>query len=129
MRYILFVLALAGGYYYVSRHASLDSSLQYVEQHKGASWAPRANYTIGFLYHEREEYGKAEAAFSQLLTDYPTGQFTIQGLFYLEDSAEYLHDWDTAKTALDRYIEDYPDGHDIGLMRQRRDLLHYNHGI
>ncbi len=129
IKYVLFVLAVAGGYYYLSRNASLESGLQYIEQHKGASWAPRANYTIGFIYHQREEYDKAETAFTQLLTDYPTGQFVARGLFYLEDSAEYVHDWAAAKTALDRYIDEYPDGHDVGLMRQRRDLLHYNHGL
>ena len=129
IKYVIFVLALAGGYYYLSQHASLESGLQYVAQHKGASWAPRANYIIGFIYHQREEYGKAETAFTQLLTDYPTGQFAAQGLFYLEDSAEDVHDWDTAKTALDRYIEEYPDGQKIGLMRQRRELLHYQHGL
>jgi TolA-binding protein len=129
IKYVIFVLALAGGYYYLSRNASLESGLQYVAQHKGASWAPRANYAIGFIYHEREDYGKAEAAFTRLLTDYPTGQFTARALFYLEDSAEYAHDWDTAKTALDRYIEQCPDGHEIELMRQRRELLHYHHGL
>jgi TolA-binding protein len=129
MKYILFVLALAGGYYYLSQHASLESGLQYVGQHKGAAWAPRANFTIGLIYHQREDYGKAEAAFTQLLTDYPTGQFLASGLFYLEDSAEYVHDWDTAKTALDRYIEECPDGDRISLVRQRRDLLHYHHGL
>jgi TolA-binding protein len=128
-RYVVFVLALAGGYYYLSRNASLEAGLQYAARHKDASWAPRADYTIGFIYHEREEYGKAEAAFTQLLTDYPTGQFTAPGLFYLEDSAEYIHDWDTAKTSLDRYIEDFPDGDKIGLVRQRRELLRYNHGL
>jgi|GEM_PF-1979952 len=129
IKYVIFVLALAGGYYYLSRNASLESGLQFVAQHKDSSWAPRANYTIGFIYHQREEYGKAEAAFTQLLTDYPTGQFTASGLFYLEDSAEYTRDWETAKTALDRYIEEYPDGREIGIMRQRRDLLHYHHGL
>ena len=129
IKYAFVVLILFGGYYYISRHASLESSLQYVEQHKDASWAPRANYTIGFIYHEREEYGKSKEAFTQLLTDYPTGQFAASGLFYLEDSAEYTHDWETAKTALDRYLEEYPDGKYIPLMRQRRELLRYQHGL
>jgi outer membrane protein assembly factor BamD (BamD/ComL family) len=129
IKYVIFVLALAGGSYYFSHNFSLESSLRCVAQHKDASWAPRANYTIGFIYHQREDYGKAEEAFKQLLTDYPNSQFTARGLFYLEDSAEYAHDWDTAKTALDRYIEEYPDGHEIGLVRQRRDLLRYNHGL
>ncbi|MCX5797871.1 MAG: tetratricopeptide repeat protein [Elusimicrobia bacterium] len=129
MKYVLCVLALAGGYYYLSRHASLEASLQYVTQHKGASWAPRANYTIGWIYHQREEYGKAEAAFTQLLTDYPTGQFAAPALVYLEDSAESVKDWDAAKAALDRYIEEHPDGAEIKLMRERREMLHYHHGL
>ena len=129
IKYVVLVLVLAGGSYYLSRHASLDSSLQYVEQHKDASWAPRANFTIAFIYYEQEEYPKAQAAFTQLLTDYPTGQFTVRSLVYLETAAEYNHDWETAKTSLDRYLDEFSDGRDIALMRQRRELLRYNHGL
>jgi len=129
IKYVMVVLALAGGYYYLSRHASLEASLQYVARHKGASWAPRANYAIGFIYHERDDCGKAKEAFTQLLTDYPTCQFAASGIFYLEDSAECTHDWDAAKTALDRYIEEYPDGKHIRIMRQRREMLRYQHGL
>lgn len=129
IKFVIVALALYGGYYYLSRHASMESSMQYVAQHKGASWAPRANYTIGRIYHQREEYGKAEAAFTQLLTDYPTGQFAARGLYFLEDSAESVKDWEAAKAALDRYIEEYPDGDKIRLMRQRREMLRYQHGL
>jgi outer membrane protein assembly factor BamD (BamD/ComL family) len=129
IKYTLVVLALFGGYYYISRHASLESSMKYVTEHKGASWAPRANYTIGFIYREREEHGKAQEAFTQLLTDYPTCQFAASGLFYLEDAAESTHDWGVAKTALDRYLEEYPDGKYIPIMRQRREMLRYQHGL
>ena len=129
IKYVFIVLALFGGYYYLSRHVGLESSLQYVAKHKGDSWAPRANYTIGFVYYHREEYGKAKEAFTQLLTDYPTGQFAASGLFYLEDSAEYARDWETAKNALDRYIEEHPDGERIELVRKRRELLRYQHGL
>ena len=123
------ILALYGGYYYFSRHVSLDSSLKYVAQNKGASWAPRANYTIGFLYYQREEYGKAKEAFTQLLTDYPTGQYAAQGLFYLEDSAESVRDYPTARMALDRYLEEFPEGKKIEIMRKRSEMLRYQRGL
>jgi TolA-binding protein len=123
------VLALYGGYYYFGRHVSLDSSLRYVSRNKGASWAPRANYVIGFLYHQREEHDKAKAAFTQLLTDYPTCQFAAPGLFYLEDSAESTRDWQTAKEALERYLEEHPDGKKIEIMRKRREMLRYQRGL
>lgn len=125
----IIILALYGGCYYLSRHVSLDSSLKYAAQNKGASWAPRANYTIAFIYYQREEYGKSKEAFTQLLTDYPTGQFTARGLFYLEDSAEYTHDWETARNALDRYLEEFPEGKKIEIMRKRREMLRYQRGL
>ncbi|MDD5629936.1 MAG: tetratricopeptide repeat protein [Elusimicrobia bacterium] len=128
IKYLVVVLAVAGGFYAVSRHASLESGLQYVSQNKGAFWAPRASFTIGFIYYQREDYSKAKEVFTQLLTDYPTCQFAARGLFYLEDSAESIRDWDTAKAAADRYIEEHPTGDRIELMRRRQQMLRYQHG-
>jgi len=128
IKYVLIVLALAGGCHYVSRHFKFDDSLEFVKRHKDASWAPRANYTIALIYHHRENYPKSQAAFTQLLTDYPTWQFMPKSLVYLYEAAEYNQDWETAKSALSRYIEEYPDGPDIALVRKRLELLKYHHG-
>jgi TolA-binding protein len=124
----LVVLALYGGYYYFSKHVSLDSSLKYVAQNKGASWAPRANYAIGFLYYQRDDHDKAKEAFTQLLTDYPTCQFAARGLFYLEGAAENIRDYATARASLDRYLEEFPEGKHIEIMRKRSEMLRYQHG-
>ena len=121
-------MALYGGFYYVSKLYKFDDNMAYVKGHKGASWAPKANYYIGVIYYQREDYPKAQEAFTQLLTDYPTCQHAAKGLVYWEGAAEYNHDWGSARTALDRYIEEYPDGEDIDLMKKRSEMLKYRHG-
>ena len=128
IKYIIVVLAIAGAYYGATRYMDLDKSLVFVSQHKSASWAPRANYTIGLVYYQGDQYGKAQAAFTQLLTDYPTCQFSARALFYLEDTAEYNHDWPVARQAIDRYMEEHPEGSDAQLLRKRGELLRYQHG-
>jgi len=129
IKFLVLVLVLGGGFYYLTRSASLDSGMELVARHKDATWAPRANYAIALVYHQRGEYPKSQEAFTQLLTDYPTCQFAASGLFYLEDAAEYNHDWDTVKSALDRYASDYPDGPDFMLMQKRREVLRAQHGF
>jgi len=129
IRYVLLVLALAGGYYYLSRHCDMDRGLEYIAAHKTASWAPRAHYTVARITFEREQYPKAQALFTQHLADYATGQLTSQVLCYLEDSAEYNHDWPAAKAAIDRYIDEYPEGPKADLMKKRQELIRYEHGL
>jgi TolA-binding protein len=124
---VIFVLALYGGYYYVSRHYRLEDASAFVESHKDASWAPRAAYGIGLFYHERGEYAKSQDAFNRFMVDFSTHPLAARGLFYLEDSAESNHDWDTARAAAERYIEEHPDGPESGLIRQRLEMLNYNH--
>ena len=128
MKYVLIILALAGGYYYVSRHVKFDDSLQYVRQHKAAFWAPRANYYIALSCHLREDYPRSQAAFTQLLTDYPAGPYAARGLVCLGEAADSNGDWDTAKQAFARYVEEHPDGPDIGIVRKRLEMLRYHHG-
>jgi outer membrane protein assembly factor BamD (BamD/ComL family) len=129
IKYVLIILALAGGYYYAGGHVGLDKALVYAEQHKGASWAPQARYYISVYYQQSEQYRKSQPAFSQMLTDYPTGPHASRSLLYLAEAAEQNLDWETARMALDRYMADFPNGPDIQLITTRRESLRNKHGI
>ena len=128
MKYIFLILALGGGVYYFYHHWTLEDSLAFIQKHKTASWAPRAQYTAAFICHQREDYHKSQALFSQLLEDYPASPFVPQSLIYLDEAAQANGDWEAAKTALNRYIENYPDRPDIEWARRRLELLKYRHG-
>ncbi|MDD5658287.1 MAG: tetratricopeptide repeat protein [Elusimicrobia bacterium] len=128
MKLALAALAAWGGYYYLAHHCKFDDGIEFVSRHKDAAWAPRANYLIGMVYEQREDYPKAQDAFSRLLTAYPTCQYAADALLKMGLAAEHNGDWDTAKSALARYAEEHPDGGKIELARKRLELLRYQHG-
>jgi TolA-binding protein len=129
MKFLFVVLALYGAYWYVAKHYEFHDTLAYAKKHPTASWAPATDYYVGLAYYQREDYHSSQEAFQQLLTDYPTCSYEASALFFLEDSAEYNHDWETAATAVNQYLEDFPKGKDIEIMTKRKELLHYQHGI
>ena len=126
-KFLFVVLSLYGAYYYVSRHYDFESMLVYAKKHPQASWVPATEYYVGMMYYQRENYGKANEVLKQLLTDFPTCQYVPGALVRYEDVAETNHDWDTAKAVANRYVEDYPNGGDIEVMRKRLELLNYHH--
>ncbi|MFA6003435.1 MAG: tetratricopeptide repeat protein [Elusimicrobiota bacterium] len=128
IKYIVLILAVAGGYYYVSRHCNLANAERLISEHKGASWAPRARYTVALFYDQREDYPKAQEAFTRLLSEYPTCQYVPSVLIHVDEVAQENQDWAAAKAALARYVEEFPEGKDIELARKRLEMLRYHHG-
>ncbi|HAM35234.1 MAG TPA: hypothetical protein DEB40_13920 [Elusimicrobia bacterium] len=128
IKYVLFVLALAGACHYGARYAKLDGSLKMIHEHRKEFWAPRANYYVAVVYDQQENYAKSQEAFSQLLTDYPTCQYVPRSLIYLSEAAENNRDWETVKSALNRYVDEFAQGPDVNLARRRLDRVKYQHG-
>ena len=127
-KFVVFVLAVYGACYYVTKHYEFHDTLEYAKKHTEASYAPAIDYYVGLIYYQRAEYPKAQEAFTQLLTDFATtGYYAPKALPMMEDTAEYNRDWDAAKQASKDYIETYPNGKDIELMRKRLELANYQH--
>ena len=121
------LLACYGLYYYASKHFEFDDTLKYAKTNKQSTMSAPIDYYVGMVYYQRTEYAKARDAFNQLLEDHPTDQRVPRALVMLDDSAEYLHDWDTAKVSLQRYVDEYPSGKDIELVKKRLELVKYSH--
>ena len=132
MRYLIIALLAYGGYFYFNHHLyeihQLHDSLAYARKYPDSNVSPAIDYYAGNIYYARAEYPQAQEAFAQLLTDYPTAQYVPTALVRLEDSAENNKDWDTARTAAGKYIDDYPGGEETNLMRQRLEMVNYHHG-
>jgi outer membrane protein assembly factor BamD (BamD/ComL family) len=128
MKFLLVVGILYGAWWYVSKHYEFHDTLEYAKKHPESTWAEPADYYVGLVYYQRADYPKAQEAFAQLLTQYPTGSYESNGLFYLEDAAESNRDWEAANTAAKQYVDDFPNGKYIEVMRKRIELLHYQHG-
>ncbi len=125
MKKLLFLALLAGGaWWYASRHFDFHDTLAYAKSHPSAVWAQPAVYSVGLVYYGRADYPKAQEAFTQLLTDYPTGQYTAHALMRLSEVADENRDYATEKQALDRFLQDFPDDPNREIAQKRRDLLY-----
>ena len=119
-----FVLLASGVWWYASRRFNFSDTMVYAQKHPGASWAPQVEYSVGLVYYQRADYQKAEDAFNQLLTDYPTGQYEARALLRLSEAAEENRDYPTAKEAVARYIEEFPDAPDRQMADRRKEMLY-----
>jgi outer membrane protein assembly factor BamD (BamD/ComL family) len=125
--YLTAALVACGLYYYATHVFQFDDLLAKAKSNPSASWAPTVDYYAGLVYLQRADYGKCQVAFTQLLTDAATSQYAEKGLVHQEDCAEYNHDWDTAKAAVETYQVQFPKGKDADIMAKRLEMLKYQH--
>ena len=124
-KFLIAIGLLYGTYWYAKTHVKLDDALVYVKKNPQASWAPAADYYVGVVYQQRGQYGKAQEAFTQLVTDYSTSTYAASGLRRLSAVAEENRDWPTAKQSLERYIEEFPNNKEIDHVRERWELIKF----
>lgn len=126
MKTILIIAALFyGAYWYASRHYKFEDTLVYAKKNPQASWAPAADYYVGMVYYQRGDYQKSQEAFTQLVTDYSTGPYTVKGLMRLSEVAEENRDWPTARQSLERVIEEFPDYKNVSFAKQRLEHIKF----
>lgn len=121
---IVIGLIVGGAWWYATKKFKFDDTLAYAKAHPEAKWAPAVEYSVGMVYYQRTDYPKAQAAFAQLLTDFPTSQYTAHALLRLSEAAEENRDWDAAKQSLDQFLNDFPDDPDRNIAQKRRELLY-----
>lgn len=129
--YLVVVAIIAGLYYghekYVGGKDHLKMALEYTKKNPDPKWSPMIDFYVGFTYYQQGDYHNAVAAYQQLLTDYPTAQYAPEALVKLCLSSQEIREWPTATEAAARYVEEFPDGKDIKLMKTNLDSLKYHH--
>ncbi|MDX6769259.1 MAG: outer membrane protein assembly factor BamD [Elusimicrobiota bacterium] len=123
-RWIVVIALLYGGYWYASRHYDFQTALVYAKKNPSPKLAPAIDYYVGLAYYQRAEFGKSQEAFTQLLTDYPTGQYTDKALLRLSEVAMENKDYDAARFALTRFKEEFPDHPQRQIADKRYELLY-----
>jgi TolA-binding protein len=123
-KFYAFAVVVAVLWWYATTRFNFEDAFKYAHAHPAASWAPGVEYSIGLVYYQRADFPKSQQAFTQLLTDFPTGQYEARGLLRLSEAAEENRDWQTSKDALSKYLEDFPDGPDRPIVEKRKELLY-----
>ena len=125
MKKLIFLALVVGGVWWYATHKfNFADTMTYAQKHPQASWAPAVEYSVGLVYYQRADYPKAQEAFTQLLTDFPTGQYAARGMLRLSEVAEENRDYATEKEVLDRFLQEYPDHPDKNLAIKRREFLY-----
>jgi TolA-binding protein len=126
LKKLIFVFAvLYGTYWYASSRYNFSDTLVFAKKHPQAKWAPAVDYYVGIVYYQRSEYPEAQAAFTQLLTDYSTGPYTAKGLMMLASTAEQRRDYEVARQSLQRFIEEFPDHKEKRIAEQRLEYIKF----
>lgn len=126
MKKLLIVVgALYGLYWYASVRFKFEDTLTYARRHPQAAWAPAADYYVGMVYLQRRDFPRSQRAFTQLLTDYPTGPYTARGLLRLSEAAAETSDWPVARESLERFVKEYPNHSGSRVAEQRLELIKY----
>ena len=125
MKKIYFLIVIASGvWWYASRRFNFDDAVEYAKKNHGASWAPAVEYSVGMVYYQRADYHKAQDIFTQLLTEYPTGQYEARSLLRLSEVAEQNLDYPTSRQSLDQFLADFPGDPNRYLAEKRKELLY-----
>lgn len=123
-KFLVIAGLLYGGYWYASRHYDFQSALVYAKKNPSPRLAPAIDYYVGLAYYQRAEYGKSQEALTQLLTDYPTGQYTDKALLRLSEVAYQNKDYDTVRASLTRFKEEFPHHSQRSIAEKRLELIY-----
>lgn len=126
-RFLIFLMVFISAVYYLKSHYYLIDLLDYVERHPNSLAAfPVTDYSIGMVYYMRERYAPAAQAFSQLLTDYPTSQFTEDTLLRLGESYESIRQWPRAREAYQQYMDQFPQTKTFPVVQRKYERIKFN---
>lgn len=124
MRKMIVMALICGGlWWYASRYFDFRDTLLVAQKYKSASWAPGAVYSVGLVYYQRGDYEMSRQAFTQLLTDYPTGQYAPRALLRMSEMAESTRDYESARQALKRFVAEFPQHAGMQIAEKRLELL------
>lgn len=110
---------------YVNSHYTFKDVLEYSQKHPDPSISPKLDYYTGMAYFLRDRSPEAIAAFQQLLTDYPTCQYAPMALIRLGSEYSEKGQWEEARNSYQRYMDQFPDGPDIQLARNKYEIIKF----
>lgn len=110
---------------YIHAHYTVDDVLKFTRKNRDLSISPALDYYIGMGYYIRSDYDKAGRAFTQLLTDYTTTQYTPGALFRLGASYDEMLKRPEAREAYEQYLIRFPEGSETALVQRRYDQIKF----
>jgi TolA-binding protein len=114
-----------GLFVYVKDHYTYKDVLAYSKKHPSVETSPKLDYMAGMAMYLKSKYPESAEAFEQLLTDYPTSQYTAKALFRLGTVYCEMSKWEQARVQFQRYVDEYPSGPDVEAVRQKHEIIKF----
>ncbi len=92
---------------------ALNEYMEYVKCYEKTENAPTAQYQIGYIYYQNQQYPDAVAAFDDVLTKWPENRMTQEALYYKAVSLHKAKQNTEAGRTYKEYIAKYPHGEHI----------------
>lgn len=118
---LIILAVIIGAIVYIRSHYTFEDALRYAKKNPHRSYSEKIEYRIASWQFMRAKYPKAARAYEQLLTQHPTSQYAPKALLRLGDAKLKMLRYKEATSAWAKYIEDYPDGPDIAIVKKKHE--------
>lgn len=124
-KFFYIVAVLAGGVYYVTQHYTTADVLTWAKARPVAADRDKYVYYVGMVYYAQDKQLEASEAFRELMTEEATGYYEPKGLMRMGRCYQEMRKFDEARAAYERYIEVFPKGADIELVKNNYDFVKF----
>jgi TolA-binding protein len=108
--FFIFLLLIVAGMWWASKNVTEPNVLKYAKDKNSDSLSPKLEYYTGVYAYSTSDWAGTEAAFMQLLTDYPTGYYAPEATIKLGDALYHEGRRQDSLAQYQHYLEQWPDG-------------------
>ncbi|TPW18922.1 MAG: hypothetical protein FD126_3201 [Elusimicrobia bacterium] len=125
-RKIFFTIAVfAGAWWYVSNHYDLQDAFKWAKTRPVAADREKYVYYVGMIYYAKDKSTEAADVFRELLTEEATGHYEAKGMMRMGRCLQDLRRFEEARGAYERYIEFFPTGPDIEIVKNNYEFIKF----
>ena len=126
MRKFIFICVVVGApIYYVSTKISLEKAISWSKARPVAAEREKYLYYAGMYFYLRDMELDAAATFAEILTEDGTGYYEPRALMRMGRCYQNTRRFEEARTAYERYIEHFPAGADIELVKNNYEFVKF----
>jgi outer membrane protein assembly factor BamD (BamD/ComL family) len=124
-KFFIWVGVIFAIFWGITTYVSLDDCLTYAAKNPHKPSSEKIAYYVGAVHYHKSRFPEAIAAYDQVLTDFPTGQYAPKALFRKGYSHKEIRQWSQAREAYMKYMKDYPDSKHFKLAEKRYEYVKF----
>ncbi|TBR17880.1 tetratricopeptide repeat protein, partial [bacterium] len=106
-------------------HVSWEDVHKWAKARPVAADREKYVYYLGMMYYSQDKCGEAIDAFREVMTEEATGQYEPRALMRMGRCYQDIRRFEEARAAYERYIEVFPKGADIELVKNNYEFVKF----